>query len=123
MYKYNSVAGLYQHVNFLVINWISSRYKLAVKTSQHRCTGLSCPPQGGQDTMWYLVPGDTLSRGRMSHLGLSCPWGQDTVGMVSCPRGHFTQKLVKAVYNKAINEQREYRPESALFICNKWDLV
>ena len=32
-------------------------------------------------------------------------------------------KLVTAVYNKAIHEQREYQQESALFICNKWDLV
>ena len=48
----------------------------------------SCPR--GQDTTWYLVPGDTLPRGRMSPPGLSCPRGQDTVGTVSCPQGHFT---------------------------------
>ena len=44
---------------------------------------ISCPR--GKDTAWYLVPGDTLPRGRMSLPGLSCP-----VGTVSCPRGHFT---------------------------------
>ena len=42
-------------------------------------------------TTWYLVPRDTLPRGIMSPPpGLSCPRGQGTVGMVSCPQGHFT---------------------------------
>ena len=33
------------------------------------CTGLPCPPVScprGQDITWYLVPGDTLPRGRIS---------------------------------------------------------
>ena len=35
---------------------------------------ISCPQ--GQDTTLYLVPGDTLPRGRMSPPRLSCPWGR-----------------------------------------------
>ena len=45
---------------------------------------VSCPR--GQDTTWYLVPGDTLPRGRTPPPpGLSCPREQDTVGTVCCP--------------------------------------
>ena len=43
----------------------------------NRFNSLSCSPQ-------YLVPGDTLPRGKVSHPSLSCPRGHFTSG-VKCP--------------------------------------
>ena len=54
MYKYNSVAGLQQHVNCLVMNWISSRYKLAVKTGS---TGIYAIIQINQPNNRLVVHG------------------------------------------------------------------
>ena len=49
---------------------------------------VSCPrdkiPRG------ILSLGTLYPRGRMSPPGLSCPLRRDTIGTVSCPRGHFT---------------------------------
>ena len=56
---------------------------------QYRCTGISYP----HGTRYHVVP---CLRGPFTRVkcppppGLSCPREQDTVGTVSCPRGHFT---------------------------------